>query len=169
LFVATNAYLSAAFLITDAQNHEDKDLVDYFAFRAIAAGAAAGVLAIASLFFLHDHAYYIYHRLTHQGLPLVIISIICGSVFLVLLMRGARKWLRPFAIAAVVAVIWGWGVGQYPYLLPTKLSIADAAGPSGTLWSVLIVFVIAGITVIPSLGLLYWLSQKKMLEGGEGE
>jgi cytochrome d ubiquinol oxidase subunit II len=165
LFVATNAYLSAAFLITDAQHQNDDQLEKYFALRAIAAGGVAGVLAIVSLVVLHNEAHYIYDRLTHEGLPLVLVSIACGSAFLVLLLRGARKWLRPLAIAAVVAVIWGWGVGQYPYLLPEKLSIADAAGPNGTLYSVLVVFVIAGVTVIPSLGLLFWLSQKSLLKG----
>lgn len=164
LFVATNAYLSAAFLITDAQHHSDDELEKYFAFRAIAAGAVAGLLAIASLIALHEQAFYVYDRLTHQGLPLVAISVACGTAFMVQLLRGGRRWLRPLAITAVVAVIWGWGVGQYPYLLPVKLTIAQAAGPSGTLDSVLIVFVIAAVTVISSLGLLYWLSQKSMLE-----
>ena len=33
----------------------------------------------------------------------------------------------------MVAVIWGWGVAQFPYLLPTSLKIGEAAAPDPTL------------------------------------
>ena len=49
---------------------------------------------------------------------------------LVLLRRGARRGARPLAVGAVVAVIWGWAVAQHPYLLPTDLTIDQAAAPS---------------------------------------
>jgi len=63
----------------------------------------------------------------------------------------------------VIAVIWGWGVAQFPYLLPTSLRIDQAAAPDPTLDSVLIVFGIAAVVVLPALGLLYRLSQKELL------
>lgn len=165
LFVAVNAYLAAAFLITDARNHEDADLEEYFSHRAVIAGAAAGILAVVSLIALNSDSEYIYDRLTHQGLPLVLVSIVCGVGFLVILLRGARRGLRALAIAAVVAMVWGWAVGQYPYLLPEHLTIDQAAAPDSTLTAVLIVFVVAAVTVVPSLGLLYVLSQRKVLSG----
>ena len=65
----------------------------------------------------------------------------------------------------MIAVIWGWGVAQFPYLLPTSLKIGEAAAPNSTLDVVFIVFVIAALVVLPSLGLLYTLSQRDMLEG----
>ena len=52
-------------------------------------------------------------------------------------------------------MIWGWGVAQFPYLLPTSLRIDQAAAPGPTLDSVLVVFAIAAVVVLPSLGLLY--------------
>jgi len=63
----------------------------------------------------------------------------------------------------VVAVIWGWGVAQFPYLLPTSLKITESAAPGPTLDAVLIVFVVAALVVLPALGLLYWLSQRELL------
>jgi cytochrome d ubiquinol oxidase subunit II len=164
LFVAINAYLAAAFLITDARNRADNELEEYFSSRAVVAGAVAGVLAVVSLVALHHDARFIYERLTHQGLPLVLISVACGIGFLVALMRGARRGLRVLAVAAVVAMVWGWAVGQYPYLLPTDLTINQAAAPDSTLTSVLIVFGVAGLVVLPSLGLLYVLSQRDILD-----
>ena len=62
-------------------------------------------------------------------------------------------------------MIWGWGVAQFPYLLPTSLRIDQAAAPDPTLDIVFIVFAVAAVLVLPSLGLLYTLSQRDLLEG----
>ena len=84
-----------------------------------------------------------------------------------LLRRGARRGARPLAVGAVVAVVWGWGVAQYPYLLPQKLTIADGAATSATLTAVLIVFGVAVVLVLPSIGLLYTLTQRSVIEETE--
>jgi cytochrome d ubiquinol oxidase subunit II len=72
------------------------------------------------------------------------------------------------AVGAVAAMIWAWGVAQYPYLLPETLTISAGAADQDTLIEVLIVFGIAVVLVLPALGLLYTLAQRSMLEG-EGE
>jgi cytochrome d ubiquinol oxidase subunit II len=162
LFVASGAYIAAVFLTADA-GRADPELEGYFARRALAAALAAGAVALAGIFALHSEARYIFDRLTDQGLPLVIVSGLCGLAVIALLLRGARRGLRPLAIGAVVAVIWGWGVAQFPYLLPTSLKISESAAPGPTLDAVLIVFGIAVVVVLPALGLLYWLSQRELL------
>jgi len=164
LFVASGAYLAAIFLVADSARAGDAEMESYFARRALWAAGVAGALALAGVFALHSEARYVFDRLTAEGLPLVIVSGLCGLAVLVLLLRGARRGLRPLAAGAVVAVIWGWGVAQFPYLLPTSLRIDQAAAPGPTLDAVLIVFVIAAIVVLPALGLLYWLSQRELLE-----
>ena len=68
-------------------------------------------------------------------------------------------------VGAVVAVIWGWGVAQYPYLLPRTLTIKDGAAASDALTAILIVFAVAVVVVLPALGFLYTLAQRSMLEG----
>jgi cytochrome d ubiquinol oxidase subunit II len=163
LFVASGAYLAAVFLVADAHRVDDLEMEGYFASRALAAGLAAGVLAVAGIVALHADAHYVYERLIVEGLPLVIVSILCGFGVLALLLGRGRRGLRPLAAGAVIGVIWGWGVAQFPYLLPTSLKIGQAAAPGPTLDAVLIVFVIAAIVVLPSLGLLYWLSQRELL------
>ena len=77
-----------------------------------------------------------------------------------LLTRNARRGARPLAVGAVAAMIWAWGVAQHPYLLPQQLTIADAAAPNATLTSVLIVFGVAVVLVIPAIGLLFTLVQR---------
>ncbi len=163
LFVVTGAYLAAIFLVADSHRAGDKEMEGYFAGRGLAAGLLAGVLALAGIFALHADARYAYERLIVEGLPLVIVSVLCGFGALALLLGRGRRGLRPLAVGAVVAVIWGWGVAQFPYLLPTSLKISQSAAPGPTLDAVLIVFVIAAIVVLPALGLLYWLSQRELL------
>jgi cytochrome d ubiquinol oxidase subunit II len=163
LFVATGAYLAAIFLVVDSHRAGDKEMEGYFSRRAMAAGLAAGVVALAGIVALHADARYAYDRLVVEGLPLVIVSVLCGFGVLGLLLGRARRGLRPLAVGAVVAVIWGWAVAQFPYLLPTSLTISEAAAPDPTLDAVIIVFAVAAVVVLPSLALLYWLSQKELL------
>ena len=135
MFVASGAYLSAVFLIGDARRSGDEELAGYFARRALAAAAVAGVAAAFGLVELHAEARYIFDRLTDQGLPLVTLSALCGIGVVALLLAAVRgraarsQYLRPLAAGAVIAVIWGWGVAQFPYLLPTSLKISEAAEP----------------------------------------
>jgi cytochrome d ubiquinol oxidase subunit II len=64
----------------------------------------------------------------------------------------------------VVAVIWGWGAAQYPYLLPQTLTIEEGAGASATLTTVLAVFAVAVVVVLPALAVLFTLDQRSLLE-----
>jgi cytochrome d ubiquinol oxidase subunit II len=164
MFVATGAYLAAVFLVGDARRAGELDLERYFVRRALAAAAVAGAAAAAGLVALHSEARYVFDRLVDQGLPLVVLSALCGLGLLAVLLRGRRRPLRPLAAGAVVAVIWGWGVAQFPYLLPTSLRIDQAAAPDPTLVIVFIVFAVAAVLVLPSLALLYTLTQRDLLE-----
>jgi hypothetical protein len=124
----TGAYLAAVFLVSDARRFGDPGLERYFATRALGAASVAGVIAVAGLFVLHSDARYLYYGLTSEGLPFVLVSGACGAAALVLLLRRAQRGVRLLAVGAAVAVIWGWGAAQYPYLLPETLTIEDGAG-----------------------------------------
>lgn len=162
LFVASGAYLAAVFLVGDARRAGE--LETYFSRRALGAAVVAGAFAAAGLVALHAEARYLFDRLTDQGLPLVVLSALCGLGVLLSLLRGWRRPLRPLAAGAVVAVVWGWGVAQAPYLLPTSLKITESAAPPDTLAAILTVFIAAAVIVLPALGLLYWLTQRDLLD-----
>jgi cytochrome d ubiquinol oxidase subunit II len=164
LFLATGAYLAAVFLISDAHRAGDADLERYFTTRALGAAIVAGVVAVADLIAIHGDARYVYDRLTAEALPLMVVSALCGIGVLVLLARGHRRGSRVLAVGAVATVIWGWGVAQFPYLLPESLTIKDGAAVGATLTEVLIVFGVAVVLVLPSLGFLYTLTQRSVLE-----
>ncbi|HEU4392234.1 MAG TPA: cytochrome d ubiquinol oxidase subunit II [Solirubrobacterales bacterium] len=179
MFVSTGAYLAAVFLVGDARRAGEAELERYFLRRALAAAAVAGLAAAVGVVELHAEARYLFDRLTDQGLPLVAASAVCGLALLALLLRPTgrkptpvvgnrpigRGFLRPLAGGAVVGVVWGWGIAQFPYLLPTSLRIDQAAAPEPTLNIVFVVFAAAAVLVLPSLALLYTLTQRDVLEG----
>jgi cytochrome d ubiquinol oxidase subunit II len=166
MFVAAGAYLAAVFLVEDSRRAGDLELERYFARRAIAAALVAGAAALGGLLVMKSDNEILYDGLTGEGLPLVVASGACGLAVLALLARRARRGLRPLAAGAVVAVIWGWGAAQYPYLLPGSLTVDAGAGAGGALTGLVVVFGAAVLLVLPSLGLLYRLSTRRILEDG---
>jgi cytochrome d ubiquinol oxidase subunit II len=96
-------------------------------------------------------------------LPLVILSAVCGVASLVLLVRRAERGARILAIGAVASLVVGWGVAQWPYILPTSLKVSEAAAPSGTLTALLVATGGFALIVLPGFILLYALDQKSLL------
>jgi cytochrome d ubiquinol oxidase subunit II len=167
LAVAVCAYLAAVYLVWDARHMGDGELVEYFRVRAVGAAVATGIIALAGVVVLHDDARYVFDGLTSRALPLVIASALCGIGSIVLLVREAHRGARVLAMGAVATVVFGWGVAQWPYLLPTSLKVEAAAAPDATLISVVVVFLLAAVICLPSLGLLYVLDQKSLLDSDE--
>jgi cytochrome d ubiquinol oxidase subunit II len=163
LAVSVAAYLASTYLIWDARRLSDDDMVEYFRRRAFGAAVVAGVVALAGLAVFDADATYVFHGLMSRALPLVILSALCGFGSLLLLRQHAHRGARVVAIGAVASVIWAWGVAQWPYILPTSLKVSDAAAPSGTLATLLAVFGVAALVIVPSIGLLYTLDQRDLL------
>jgi cytochrome d ubiquinol oxidase subunit II len=164
LFVAASAYVAAVFLVRDAGAAGDEDLERYFARRALGMAVIAGGAALAGVFALRADARFVYDGLTSAGVPLVVLSAICGIGALVLLLRGVTRGIRPLAVGAVAAVVWGFFVAQHPYMLPKSLTIDEAVGASATQTEVIVVFLVAGVVCVPALALLYVLSHRRALE-----
>jgi cytochrome bd ubiquinol oxidase subunit II len=166
LFVLVAAYTAAIFLVRDSGAAGDEELRDYFARRALIIAVLAGAGAVIGVIALHRDARFVYDGLTSwPGIALVVLSGICGSAALGLLVIGRSRGLRVAAVGAGVTMIWGYFAAAFPYILPTSLKISDAAGSSATLTSVIVVFIAAALLVVPSLILLYVLSQRSTLEG----
>jgi cytochrome d ubiquinol oxidase subunit II len=168
LFVAVCAYLAAVFLTREASRRSDDRLRRYFAWRAAVAGAVSGALSLATLLEIHGSNPALFHGLTHRALPLVIVAAACGLAVVVSLATGRSQGLRPLSVLGVAAVVWGWGVAQYPVLLPgTGLTLTSGAAPHSILVTVVVVFVAAALLVAPSFLLLFSLHGRQLLEGEE--
>jgi cytochrome d ubiquinol oxidase subunit II len=163
LAVVVCAYLAAVYLVFDARRLGEPDMVGYFRRRAIGAAIAAGAIALVGVFVLRADSRYVFDGLTSRALPLVIVSGTCGVASLVLLLRDAPRGGRILAILAVAGIVGGWGVAQWPYVLPTTLEVDQAAAPSGTLAALVVATVLLALVVVPGFVLLYRLDQGGLL------
>ena len=164
LAVTVCAYLAATYLVFDAGRAGSPDMVEYFRRRSIATGVLAGGAAFVGIFVLRADARYVFDGLTSRALPVVLISAVCGVASLVLAIRTTHRGARLLAAGAVAAVVVAWGVAQWPYMLPESLEVSEAAAPDATLTTVLVMFGVAAVLVLPSLGLLYVLEQRGVVE-----
>jgi cytochrome bd ubiquinol oxidase subunit II len=163
LAVVVAGYLAAVYLVWDARRLGDRTMVEYFRRRAVGAAVVAGAAALVGIFVLRSDARYLFDELTTRALPLVLASALCGIASLVLLVRNAEHGARLLAIGAVASIVIGWGVAQWPYILPESLKVADAAAPSGTLGALLAAAIGAALIVLPGFILLYVLDQRSLL------
>jgi len=159
LAVTTCAFLAGVFLTADADRAGIPNLTDRLRGRTLAVGIVSGLIVFAGLYpVLHD-APTLSHRLLGTALPLLVLAALAGALTLLLLYRRSYSMARFFAVAAVGAVVTGWGVGQYPWMLVDQLTINDAAGAHSTLTALLVVVALAVVIVLPPLGYLLWLTQ----------
>jgi cytochrome bd ubiquinol oxidase subunit II len=169
LFVAACGYLAAVYLTGEAARRGDRSMRVYFTRRAEAAAVVAGALSLAALAELHGSNRAFYDRLTGRALPLVVLAGVCGLVALVLLAIGRSAGTRIIAALGVTAVVWGWGVAQYPVLLPgTLVTLSDAGAPDDTLVALVILFIVAVALIGPSFVLLFVLQSRRLLGAAEG-
>jgi cytochrome bd ubiquinol oxidase subunit II len=169
LFVGACGYLAAVYLVGEAGRRGDRRMQGYFTRRALAAGAATGALSLTTLLELHGPAPALQHNLTGRALPLVILAGVTGLAVLALLAAGRPRGIRVLAALGVAAVVWGWGVAQYPALLPgTAVTLSNAGAPHSTLVALIVLFIAVVVLIGPSFALLFSLHGRQLLQGGEG-
>jgi cytochrome d ubiquinol oxidase subunit II len=160
LAVGACAYLAAVYLCADSRRDGHDDLAEGFRRRALATAVVVGLVALAGIFVLRADAPKLFHGLTHRALPLMLLSGAAGLASLRLLVVRRYGVARVTAALAVAAVLWGWGVGQYPYLLEPLYTVEQAAAGASTLRPLLVTMVVAGALVGPSLALLIAMFQR---------
>src|SRR6185312_609378 len=112
------AFLAAVYLALETP---DPELQGDFRLRAIGAGVWVLMMAALALA-VAPHRNVVDHRIA------ALVGIAALITFLALWKR--RYGVARIAAAAEVALIlWGWGVAQFPYMLPPDLTIAGAAAP----------------------------------------
>jgi cytochrome d ubiquinol oxidase subunit II len=172
LAVASGAYTSAVFLSGDAVRRGEQALADRFRSRALAAGLAAGAVAIAGLVVLHFDAERVFKGLTQgEALPALVVSVIAGVATLVLVGQRRFEPARYTAALAVTATIAGWAVAQSPVFL-RGLTIREAAAGHDTLVAVVVSILVGALLLFPSLALLFRLTlggELRDSERGSGE
>ncbi|MQA97046.1 MAG: cytochrome d ubiquinol oxidase subunit II [Streptosporangiales bacterium] len=155
LAVGIAAYLAAVYLTHDARRGRRQDLAEAFRARALAAGMMVGLLATAGLLVLRGDAPGLFTELTTgRALPLLVLSVAAGLVSLVLLWRRTYLAARASAALTVLGLLWGWGLGQYPWLLP-GVTLDQAAATRPVLAATLGALAVGALITLPSLWYLY--------------
>lgn len=151
--IALCAYLAATYLMVETLPRVE--LQRDFRFRALAAALVSGALGLAGLALAWLQAPLLFDRLTHAGLPFLILALLNGPLAAWAVVRSHPRVARIAVVAQVVFVLWAWGVAQWPYLIPPDLTIHGAAAPSGTLNVMLIVIAVGMAILLPSQWLLF--------------
>ena len=130
---ALSAYLAAFFLVSDAGRLSDDAMVDLLPASRLGGRRSSPAWSRSpGSSCCHNDATYLFDGLKSRALPLVILSAVFGVGALaaphcVRHRRGARF----AAVVAVGSVVVAWGVAQWDYLLPTSLTVSQAAAPVG--------------------------------------
>ena len=159
------AYLAAVFLCGDARREGAEDLAHEFRIRALGTAAVTGVAGIAGLFVLRSDAPQLWEGLTGRALAVIALSVVAGVVAIVCLFRKQYLPARLASSLAVTAILVGWAVAQYPYILVPDLTIEEAATGRPTLQAMLLALAVGAVILVPALVYLYRLFQTSPPEG----
>ncbi|MGY1643469.1 cytochrome d ubiquinol oxidase subunit II [Geodermatophilus sp. SYSU D00703] len=167
LAVLVCAYLAAVFLCADARREGADDLARQFRARALGTAAVTGAVGIAGLFVLRADAPQLFEGLTGRALPVVVLSVAAGLTALRLLWAGRFVPARAASAVAVTAILVGWAVAQYPYVLVPDLTIEEAATGRATLVAMLVALLVGALVLVPALVYLYVLFQRPPASAGD--
>jgi cytochrome d ubiquinol oxidase subunit II len=148
------AFLAAVYLTLESS---DDELREDFRRRALWSAAAATVVAVLDLVLAREGAPLVWTALT-RGTPAMVLRIaatIAAVGAVLALWRCAYRIARAAAVAEVSLIVWGWAIGQFPYLVPPDLTVQSAAAPDATLRLLLGALVVGLALLIPSLQYLF--------------
>ena len=162
------AFLAASYLTMESQDHA---LQDDFRRRALASGVLTGVLAFVCLGLAREGAPLVFEGLTRHAWSWAF-QITTGLTALGAL---TALWKRRFALARALAIaqttliLLGWGLAQFPYVIPPDLSFAAAAAPPQVLWTAVMVLGLGMLVLLPSLRYLFRVFKGRAVSAPEGQ
>ncbi|HLQ58149.1 MAG TPA: cytochrome d ubiquinol oxidase subunit II [Gemmatimonadales bacterium] len=138
--LACFAFLAAVYLTLEAREPE---LQEDFRQRAMISGPAVFAMAVIVL------ALFPQAPPVNQRVVALTAAAALGTFWS--LWRRRYQLARAAAAIQVTLIVWGWGIAQYPYLVPPDLTIARAAAPRITLELTLIAVLAGAVVLFPSL------------------
>jgi cytochrome d ubiquinol oxidase subunit II len=153
--VALSAWLTAVFLIRESRAGSEGELEELWRRRALSVGLWLGLLSAAGLVLVGTEAPELVNGFRQRGWPVVVVSVVCGGLALVAIARRQANTSGILACGAVAAVIWGWGLAQYPAIIPPAITVDLAKAPDIVLSWMLVVIVAGALLLFPSLVWLF--------------
>jgi cytochrome d ubiquinol oxidase subunit II len=153
--LALFAFLAAVYLTVEAG--DDVGLQRDFRRRALVSGVAVFACAFGTLALARTHAPRVVAGVMQSpaALPLQLATAATALLAFGALILRRYRVARLAAGAQVSLIVWGWGISQYPYLIPTTLTLHDAAAPTITLRLTLYALAFGAVILVPSLAYLF--------------
>lgn len=152
--LALFAFLAAVYLAYAAP---DIALQEDFRARALVAAIIVLVIAAIALVFGQLEAERIAIGITRT--PIGILVQLATAAFaitaIVALVRRRYRVARLAAGAQVSAILWGWAIAQFPFMVPETTTIAAAAAPRTTLVLLAVGLCFGAAILIPALRYLF--------------
>jgi cytochrome d ubiquinol oxidase subunit II len=147
------AFLAAVYLTVETEGRTRED----FRRRALGAGVAAGAAAAVCLLLAREDAPLLWEAIGRGpgAVAFQAATALAAVGALAALLRRSFRVARALAVVQVSLVVWGWLAAQYPWLVPTDLTVAGAAAPEATLRAVAVALAAGGALVLPAFVYLY--------------
>ena len=153
------SYLAAIYLSLES---EDRDLQNDFRWRALVSGAIVALLALLVLLLAHREVPLMAEELmgSRWSLPVLVGAALLHAASMIAI------WSRRFGVGRicgagfVVFVLWGWGLAQFPYVVPGDLTFFNTAAPATTLNFLLIALGAGALFLFPSFYYLFRVFKK---------
>jgi cytochrome d ubiquinol oxidase subunit II len=155
LAVAACTALAAAFLTVEMRRADEVVLAGAFRGGAIWATAVTALLAAGGLALAALDAPVLFRGLTGRGLPAVLAGLVALGVALAALAGARDRVARAALAAAMAALVWGWGLAQFPRLVGRHVTVANAAADPAELHVLAIALAAGAALLLPALWLLY--------------
>ncbi len=141
------AYLAAVYLTSDTR--DNIQVQNDFRLRALFSAGVCAVMAAIVFFLSRTEAPGIWADVS-AAIPLHLTTFILASCSLVCLIKRRFHLARFFAAGQVAMVLWGWALGQYPYLVRPDITITGGAANRVTLHFVIGALVVGALLLFPS-------------------
>ncbi len=144
------AYLSSVYLVREAHLRQEPSLVSLWRRRSIATGLVMGLFAVAGLILVRFEVPDLWEGFRTRAWPLIGLSGLAGVFSLTALIR---KWYVLSVLGAAVtvgAVLFGWGVAQYPVIIPPEITVESAKAPRAVVKTMVIVIAGGSVLLAPA-------------------
>jgi Cytochrome bd-type quinol oxidase, subunit 2 len=154
LALALFAFLAAVYLTVEAG---DERLREDFRARALWGALAVFVVAFVVLIIALATDTHVGPGLTRSAWAIPFHAATGVAALWAIWALWARRFrtARVAAAAQVTLILWGWVLGQYPYLIPPTVTIDAAAAPERTLNLTLWALALGAMVLFPSLAYLF--------------
>jgi cytochrome bd ubiquinol oxidase subunit II len=166
LALAACTAVAAALLTARFSRGGAERLAREFRRQALAATAVTAALAVVSLSLSSTEAPRLYAGLTGRALPAVIVAFAALAATALALRTRRDRVARAAMVAAMVSLVWGWGLAQFPRLVGPGITVATSAAPAAELHAITIALAAGAVLLLPSLWLLHGAFRRTATEVG---